>query len=188
MGMWLDDRKQWGVSWLLLADPLSPVPLCSAPVRGAGGLPKQNQEGAGHAVLLQRILIWSPSLPFPGETGEQVETELLSQIVSGGPETKEEETGEVDGAAATEIGMLTEERRTAWVIAQEAEAVLSLVCTSCPCPWVQLLLFAVYDKAVINIFIHVKKYCCFLLSVILLFFINYLYRIHSNPDRSVILW
>ncbi|XP_031446911.1 glutamate-rich protein 5 isoform X2 [Phasianus colchicus] len=39
-----------------------------------------------------------------GETGEQVESELLSQIVSGGPETKEEETGEaVDGAAATEI-------------------------------------------------------------------------------------
>ncbi|XP_035175493.1 glutamate-rich protein 5 isoform X2 [Oxyura jamaicensis] len=39
-----------------------------------------------------------------GETGEQVETELLSEIVSGGPETKEEETGEaVDGAAATEI-------------------------------------------------------------------------------------
>lgn len=117
-----------------------------------------------------------------------METELLSQIVSGGPETKEEETGEVDGAAATEIGMLTEERRTAWVIAQEAEAVLSLVCTSsCPCPWIQLLLFAVYDKAVINIFIHVKKYCCFLLSVILLFFINYLYRIHSHPDHSVIL-
>lgn len=47
-----------------------------------------------------------------------METELLSEIVSGGPETKEEETGEaVDGAAATEIGMLTEEGRTAWVIA-----------------------------------------------------------------------
>ncbi|XP_066034189.1 glutamate-rich protein 5 [Chamaea fasciata] len=40
-----------------------------------------------------------------GETGEQVETELLSETVSEGPETKEEETGEaVDSAAATEIG------------------------------------------------------------------------------------
>ena len=47
-----------------------------------------------------------------------METELLSEIVSGGPETKEEETGEaVDGATAvTEIGMLTEEGRTMWVI------------------------------------------------------------------------
>nr|XP_054489194.1 glutamate-rich protein 5 [Agelaius phoeniceus] len=41
---------------------------------------------------------------LPGETGEQVETELLSETVSEGPETKEEETGEaVDSAAATEI-------------------------------------------------------------------------------------
>ncbi|TRZ14700.1 hypothetical protein HGM15179_012404 [Zosterops borbonicus] len=41
-----------------------------------------------------------------GETGEQVETELLSETVSEGPETKEEETGEaVDSAAATEIGL-----------------------------------------------------------------------------------
>lgn len=83
-----------------------------------------------------------------------METELLSQIVSGGPETKEEETGEaVDGAAATEIGMLTEEGRTAWVIVQETEAVLSLGCTSChPCPWVQLLLFAVDDNSQIFLF------------------------------------
>ncbi|XP_041268479.1 glutamate-rich protein 5 [Onychostruthus taczanowskii] len=44
--------------------------------------------------------------PLPGETGEQVETELLSETVSEGPETKEEETGEaVDSAAATEIGI-----------------------------------------------------------------------------------
>ena len=95
-----------------------------------------------------------------------METELLSQIVSGGPETKEEETGEaVDGAAATEIGMLTEEGRTAWVIVQETEAVLSLGCTSChPCPWVQLLLFAVYA-----------------------FVMGYLDTIHSSPRHSVIL-
>lgn len=39
-----------------------------------------------------------------------METELLSEIVSRGPETKEET---VDSAAATEIGMLTEEGRTA---------------------------------------------------------------------------
>ena len=46
-----------------------------------------------------------------------METELLSEIVNRGPETKEEETGEaVDSAAATEIGMLTEEGRTARII------------------------------------------------------------------------
>lgn len=42
----------------------------------------------------------------PGEMGEKVETEMHSEIVSEGSETKEEETGEA--AAATEIGMLTE--------------------------------------------------------------------------------
>lgn len=46
-----------------------------------------------------------------------METELLSETVGEGPETKEEETGEaVDSAAATEIGTLTEEGRTTWVI------------------------------------------------------------------------
>ncbi|XP_061851301.1 glutamate-rich protein 5 isoform X4 [Colius striatus] len=38
-----------------------------------------------------------------GETREQVETELLSEIVSGGPETKEETGEAVDSAAAAEI-------------------------------------------------------------------------------------
>ncbi|XP_061851299.1 glutamate-rich protein 5 isoform X2 [Colius striatus] len=40
-----------------------------------------------------------------GETREQVETELLSEIVSGGPETKEETGEAVDSAAAAEIAL-----------------------------------------------------------------------------------
>ena len=43
---------------------------------------------------------------FPGETGETIETEMESEKVSEGAETKEEETGEaVDLSAATQIGM-----------------------------------------------------------------------------------
>ncbi|XP_065607770.1 glutamate-rich protein 5 [Cyrtonyx montezumae] len=54
--------------------------------------------------VIKKVHIAEADHFIEGETGEQVETELLSQIVSGGPETKEEETGEaVDGAAATEI-------------------------------------------------------------------------------------
>ncbi|XP_021244278.1 glutamate-rich protein 5 [Numida meleagris] len=54
--------------------------------------------------IIKKVHIAEEDHLIEGETGEQVETELLSQIVSGGPETKEEETGEaVDGAAATEI-------------------------------------------------------------------------------------
>ncbi|XP_072185279.1 glutamate-rich protein 5 [Excalfactoria chinensis] len=54
--------------------------------------------------IIKKVDIAEEDHFIEGETGEQVETELLSQIVSGGPETKEEETGEaVDGAAATEI-------------------------------------------------------------------------------------
>ncbi|KAK4827496.1 hypothetical protein QYF61_018796 [Mycteria americana] len=54
--------------------------------------------------IIKKVHITEEDHLIEGETGEQVETELLSEIVSGGPETKEEETGEaVDGAAATEI-------------------------------------------------------------------------------------
>ncbi|XP_042664537.1 glutamate-rich protein 5 [Centrocercus urophasianus] len=62
-------------------------------------------EGTDSVVVetIKKVHIAEEDHFIEGETGEQVETELLSQIVSGGPETKEEETGEVDGAAATEI-------------------------------------------------------------------------------------
>ncbi|XP_074941577.1 glutamate-rich protein 5 isoform X2 [Phalacrocorax aristotelis] len=63
-------------------------------------------EGSDTSVveIIQKVHIAEEDHLIEGETGEQVETELLSEIVSGGPETKEEETGEaVDGAAATEI-------------------------------------------------------------------------------------
>ncbi|XP_039936959.1 glutamate-rich protein 5 [Hirundo rustica] len=67
--------------------------------------------------VVERVHTTEEDHLIEGETGEQVETELLSETVSEGPETKEEETGEaVDSAAATEIGMLTEEGRTTWVI------------------------------------------------------------------------
>ncbi|XP_004940017.3 glutamate-rich protein 5 isoform X2 [Gallus gallus] len=64
------------------------------------------EEGSDSFVveIIKKVHIAEEDHFVEGETGEQVETELLSQIVSGGPETKEEETGEaVDGAAATEI-------------------------------------------------------------------------------------
>ncbi|XP_035402227.1 glutamate-rich protein 5 isoform X1 [Cygnus atratus] len=63
-------------------------------------------EGSDSSVveILNKVHVTEEDHFIEGETGEQVETELLSEIVSGGPETKEEETGEaVDGAAATEI-------------------------------------------------------------------------------------
>ncbi|CAM9289009.1 unnamed protein product [Bubo scandiacus] len=54
--------------------------------------------------IIKKVHITEEDHLIEGETGEEVETELLSEIVSGGPETKEEETGEaVDSAAATEI-------------------------------------------------------------------------------------
>ncbi|XP_016151676.1 PREDICTED: glutamate-rich protein 5 isoform X1 [Ficedula albicollis] len=76
-------------------------------------------EGSDSSVVevIEKVHITEEDHLTEGETGEQVETELLSETVSEGPETKEEETGEaVDSAAATEIGMLTEEGRTTWVI------------------------------------------------------------------------
>ncbi|XP_056341873.1 glutamate-rich protein 5 [Oenanthe melanoleuca] len=72
-------------------------------------------EGSDSSVVevIEKVHITEEEHLTEGETGEQVETELLSETVSEGPETKEEETGEaVDSAAATEIGMLTEEGRT----------------------------------------------------------------------------
>ncbi|XP_071278080.1 glutamate-rich protein 5 [Agelaius tricolor] len=54
--------------------------------------------------VVEKVHITEEEHLAEGETGEQVETELLSETVSEGPETKEEETGEaVDSAAATEI-------------------------------------------------------------------------------------
>ncbi|XP_030366538.1 glutamate-rich protein 5 [Strigops habroptila] len=64
-------------------------------------------EGSDSSVveIIEKVHIAEEDHLIEGETGEQVENELLSETVSGGPETKEEETGEaVDSAAATEIG------------------------------------------------------------------------------------
>ncbi|XP_005042388.1 PREDICTED: glutamate-rich protein 5 isoform X2 [Ficedula albicollis] len=63
-------------------------------------------EGSDSSVVevIEKVHITEEDHLTEGETGEQVETELLSETVSEGPETKEEETGEaVDSAAATEI-------------------------------------------------------------------------------------
>ncbi|XP_047924706.1 glutamate-rich protein 5 isoform X2 [Anser cygnoides] len=87
----------------------SPPP---APGEDAGSLPPGPAEDSGLVEgsdssvveILNKVHVTEEDHFIEGETGEQVETELLSEIVSGGPETKEEETGEaVDGAAATEI-------------------------------------------------------------------------------------
>lgn len=52
--------------------------------------------------MLNEHLLVSPLVPFPGETGEKVETEMENEKGSEGPGTKEEETGEaVDLSAAT---------------------------------------------------------------------------------------
>ncbi|XP_071660019.1 glutamate-rich protein 5 [Patagioenas fasciata] len=63
-------------------------------------------EGSDSSVveIIEKVHITEEDHLIEGETEEQVETELLSELVSGGPETKEDETGEaVDDAAATEI-------------------------------------------------------------------------------------
>ncbi|XP_061303986.1 glutamate-rich protein 5 isoform X1 [Pezoporus flaviventris] len=66
--------------------------------------------------IIKKVHITEEDHLIEGETGEQVETELLSETLSRGSETKEETGEAVDSAAATEIGMLTEEGRTMWVI------------------------------------------------------------------------
>ncbi|XP_068861302.1 glutamate-rich protein 5 isoform X3 [Aphelocoma coerulescens] len=54
--------------------------------------------------VVEKVHVTEEDHFIEGETREQVETELVSETVSEGPETKEEETGEaVDSAAATEI-------------------------------------------------------------------------------------
>ncbi|GAB0181943.1 glutamate-rich protein 5 [Grus japonensis] len=88
-------------------------PSPPAPGEDAGVPPPEPAEDSGLVEgsdtsvveIIKKVHITEEDNLVEGETGEQVETELLSEIVSGGPETKEEETGEaVDGAAATEIG------------------------------------------------------------------------------------
>ncbi|XP_027308305.1 glutamate-rich protein 5 isoform X2 [Anas platyrhynchos] len=87
----------------------SPPPT---PAEDAGSPPPDPSEDSGLVEgsdssvveIVNKVHVTEEDHFIEGETGEQVETELLSEIVSGGPETKEEETGEaVDGAAATEI-------------------------------------------------------------------------------------
>ncbi|KAL8181869.1 UNVERIFIED_CONTAM: hypothetical protein K2H54_033075 [Gekko kuhli] len=56
--------------------------------------------------MVKELQIEEEEQLIEGEMGEKVETEMHSEIVSEGSETKEEETGEA--TAATEIGMLTE--------------------------------------------------------------------------------
>ena len=56
-------------------------------------------------LILNKYLLISPLVNFPGETGETVETEMESEKVGEAAETKEEETGEVmDLSAAPQIG------------------------------------------------------------------------------------
>ncbi|XP_030799395.1 glutamate-rich protein 5 isoform X2 [Camarhynchus parvulus] len=87
-------------------------PSPPAPAEDAGALSPEPAEDSGLvegsdsslAEVVEKVHVTEEEHLVEGETGEQVETELLSETVSEGPETKEEETGEaVDSAAATEI-------------------------------------------------------------------------------------
>ncbi|XP_023776504.1 glutamate-rich protein 5 isoform X1 [Cyanistes caeruleus] len=87
-------------------------PLLPAPGEDAGAPspgPAEDSglvEGSDSSVveIVEKVHTTEEDHLIEGETGEQVETELLSETVSEGPETKEEETGEaVDSAAASEI-------------------------------------------------------------------------------------
>ncbi|XP_026697301.1 glutamate-rich protein 5 [Athene cunicularia] len=62
-------------------------------------------EGSNSSVvqIIKKVHVTEEDHLIEGETGEEVETELLSEIVNGGPETKEETGEAVDSAAATEI-------------------------------------------------------------------------------------
>ncbi|XP_030799393.1 glutamate-rich protein 5 isoform X1 [Camarhynchus parvulus] len=89
-------------------------PSPPAPAEDAGALSPEPAEDSGLvegsdsslAEVVEKVHVTEEEHLVEGETGEQVETELLSETVSEGPETKEEETGEaVDSAAATEIGI-----------------------------------------------------------------------------------
>ncbi|XP_058675360.1 glutamate-rich protein 5 [Ammospiza caudacuta] len=89
-------------------------PSPPAPGEDAGAPSPEPAEDSGLAEgsdsslveVVEKVHIAEEEHLAEGETGEQVETELLSETVSEGPETKEEETGEaVDSAAATEIGI-----------------------------------------------------------------------------------
>ncbi|XP_050183721.1 glutamate-rich protein 5 [Myiozetetes cayanensis] len=62
-------------------------------------------EGSDSSVVeaIDKVHITEEDHLIEGETGEQVETELLSETVSGGPETKEETGEAVDSAAATDM-------------------------------------------------------------------------------------
>ncbi|XP_064248683.1 glutamate-rich protein 5 isoform X2 [Passer domesticus] len=92
-------------------------PSPPAPREDAGASPGPAEdsglvEGSDSSVLeaVEKVHITEEEHLIEGEMGEQVETELLSETVSEGPETKEEETGEaVDSAAATEIGFTVHE-------------------------------------------------------------------------------
>ncbi|XP_053836783.1 glutamate-rich protein 5 [Vidua macroura] len=66
-------------------------------------------EGSDSSVVevVEKVHITEEDHLIEGETGEQVETELLSETVGEGPETKEETGEAVDSAAATEIAEIS---------------------------------------------------------------------------------
>ncbi|XP_032926191.1 glutamate-rich protein 5 isoform X2 [Catharus ustulatus] len=85
--------------------PSPPAPEdAGAPSPGAAedsGLVEDSDSSGGE--VIEKVHITEEDHLTEGETGEQVETELLSETVSKGPETKEETGEAVDSAAATEI-------------------------------------------------------------------------------------
>nr|XP_014429486.1 glutamate-rich protein 5 isoform X3 [Pelodiscus sinensis] len=83
------------------------IPPPAGPAEGTGILlPAGPAEGSVHPVteVIWKVKSNKEDQLIEGETGEKVETEKHSELVSEGTETKEEETGEaVDATAAPEI-------------------------------------------------------------------------------------
>ncbi|XP_056188368.1 glutamate-rich protein 5 [Falco biarmicus] len=67
----------------------------------ASGLAEGSDSSIGE--IIEKVHITEEDHLAEGETGEQVETELLTEIVSGGPETKEETGAAVNSTESTEI-------------------------------------------------------------------------------------
>lgn len=186
VGICLDDRKQWGASWLLFADPMSSVPLCSAPVRGAEGLPKQNQEGAGARSTSTEDpnLISIITVPrWDGRTGGNWAAQSDSKWRAWNKRRgnrrscgwcSSDRDRYVDRGGKDCMGYCSGDRSCA-VPRVHILSPLSLGTAAAFCSlWQQS-----------NIFIHVKKYCCFLLSTIML--LSWAILIQYIPAQGI-LW
>ncbi|CAI9155493.1 unnamed protein product [Rangifer tarandus platyrhynchus] len=110
----VSDRSQSSVATTVKADSLYKTPEGPGnmqkiqPERTVGSMehPAGILETGAKVEMARKIHTDEEDQHIEGETGEMVETEMESEKVSEGAETKEEETGEaMDLSAATQIGM-----------------------------------------------------------------------------------